>query len=379
MKKIYKSVFLTTIMLFVSLMSFAQNSLYIEPFSIAPGEQKQIEVLLDNPGEKFSQLQFDIALPDGVEIVFDEDNFCYIIDRGSRLASVYNIDAQDVSGGVKVLALTTNPKAYIKEESGDVLLITVQAAEDIADGVYDLSINNVVLSHQDGSTVKAASTTAAITVSSATEKEYPFTLTKEGEEPVLYIIYSGRDGSGDKGSYAFTNITPWGGSRQELCLNNQDPRYPLSQIWYFMEAEDGNIKIISAEDNKLITVANTNDAAKCTTMLSENEITTQYYTWILDETNGCYAFKTSDGKTYLSHNGNWTTGGQQMGLYNANGNQDEGSRVFFELAPAGIETGVIDIEAENALPVIYSIIGQRIDKITTAGIYIVNGKKVIVK
>ena len=188
MKKIYKSVFLTTIMLFVSLMSFAQSSLYIEPFSIAPGEQKQIEVLLDNPGEKFSQLQFDIALPDGVEIVFDEDNFCYTIDRGSRLASVYNIDAQDVNGGVKVLALTTNPKAYIKGESGDVVLITVQAADDIADGVYDLSINNVVLSHQDGSTVKATSTTASITVSSTTG----ITNVEDAEGSDVYYDLQGR-------------------------------------------------------------------------------------------------------------------------------------------------------------------------------------------
>ena len=169
MKKIYKSVFLTTIMLFVSLMSFAQSSLYIEPFSIAPGEQKQIEVLLDNPGEVFTQLQFNLALPEGIEIVFDEDNFCDMIDCGSRLSSkAYSIETNHKDGYVQILGITTNKNAYIKGESGDVLLITVQAADDIADGVYDLSINNVVLSHQDGSTVKAASTTAAITVSSTT-------------------------------------------------------------------------------------------------------------------------------------------------------------------------------------------------------------------
>ena len=156
-------------MLFVSLMSFAQSSLYIEPFSIAPGEQKQIEVLLDNPGEVFTQLQFNLALPEGIEIVFDEDNFCDMIDCGSRLSSkAYSIETNHKDGYVQILGITTNKNAYIKGESGDVLLITVQAADDIADGVYDLSINNVVLSHQDGSTVKAASTTAAITVSSTT-------------------------------------------------------------------------------------------------------------------------------------------------------------------------------------------------------------------
>ena len=57
-------------------------------------------------------------------------------------------------------------------------------------------------------------------------KDYPFTLTQEGEEPVLYYIYSGRDGNGGKSSYVFTNVTPWGSSKQALCLNNQDPSPP---------------------------------------------------------------------------------------------------------------------------------------------------------
>ncbi len=220
------------------------------------------------------------------------------------------------------------------------------------------------------------------TTLTAQTKSYPFTITKKGEKPTLYIIYSGRDSNGGQDKkYTFTNITPWGGNHQELCINNQDPRYPLTQIWYFMEAEDGNIMIVSADDHKLITVANTNDGAKCTTMLSEDEVKGTNYTWILDNTNGCYAFKTANGRTFLSHYGNWQTGGQQMGLYNANGYKDEGSRVFFELAPADITVGIDDIkaEAENPLSGIYTITGHKIDKIVKAGIYIIDGKKTIVR
>ncbi len=221
----------------------------------------------------------------------------------------------------------------------------------------------------------------SMTLVQAQKKDYPFTLTQEGEEPVLYYIYSGRDGKGGKSSYVFTNITPWGSSKQALCINNQDPRYPLNQFWYFMEAEDGNIMIISAEDNKIVTVKNSRDAAKCTEMQSRNDRTNKFYTWILDCTNGCYAFKTSDGKSFLSHNGNWSSGGQEMGLYNADGSKDEGSRVFFEAAPEGVSTGIVVSVAESKErgKGIYTITGQKIERIICSGIYIVNGKKTLVK
>ena len=118
----------------------------------------------------------------------------------------------------------------------------------------------------------------ALTSAMAQTNDYPFTLTKAGETPVLYYIYSGRDGGGDKGDYVFTNVKPWGAEKHALCLNHQDPRLPLNQFWYFMEAEDGNIMIISAEDGKMVTVPHSNNAAKCTEMQSKEGLTNKFYT-----------------------------------------------------------------------------------------------------
>ena len=216
----------------------------------------------------------------------------------------------------------------------------------------------------------------AVATLHAQTADYPFTITQPGEEPVLYYIYSGRDGNGGKGNYVFENRTPWGATVEEVQISLADPRYPLEQFWYFVKADDGNIKIVSALDNKIITVANTNDAAKCTKVLSEDDITTEYCTWILDCTNGFYAFQTSDKRTFLSHNGNWSTAGSRMGLYNANGSADEGSRVFFEPAPTGVTSNIGNIY-DSKEEVIFDITGRRIKQITVPGIYIINGKKVI--
>ena len=45
----------------------------------------------------------------------------------------------------------------------------------------------------------------------------------------------------------------------------------------------------------------------------------------------------------------------------------------------GEGTSIENIEAENSIKVIYDLTGRRVENVTNAGIYIVNGKKVIVK
>ena len=209
--------------------------------------------------------------------------------------------------------------------------------------------------------------------------DYPFTVTTDAANPVLYFIFSGRDSQGGaEKRYVFQNSIPWGDTEYKLQIMTQDPRNFPDQLWYFMEGEDG-LMIISLEGHRMITVASTTDGAKKIQMQTAEERTNAYYTWKLDLTDGCYAFKTSDDKSYLSHNGNWASAGAQMGLYNANGAQDEGSRVFFEALPVeNYPAGMTSLTATEQKESIYTLTGQRIKSIITPGIYIINGKKVVI-
>ena len=220
--------------------------------------------------------------------------------------------------------------------------------------------------------------TLLLSLTAAWAQDYPFVLTTDPANPALYYIYSGRDGAGQAGGCVFCNEIPYGESKHKLVLMYKNPNnVELTQLWYFMEDENKMLKIISAADGRMITVESTTDGAKKVYMQSPEELTHKYYTWTLDVSGGCYAFKTSDGKTYLSHNGNWTTGGPQMGLYNANGSKDEGSRVFFEACPT--PAAITGVTTDTAVQGTYTISGTRIAKPTAPGVYIIDGKKKVVR
>lgn len=209
---------------------------------------------------------------------------------------------------------------------------------------------------------------------------YPFELTTDAESPKLYYIYTGRDGGGEPGGCVFTNEIPYNETQHKLVLMYKNPNEAdLTQLWYFM-AEGTGFKIVSAADGRMVTVANTSDGSKKVFMQTEDDRTNDYYVWMLHESNGYYGFKTSDGKTFLSHNGNWSSAGPQMGLYKENANADEGTRVFFEAYEGDLPASISGLTAvKPAQKGIYTLTGVRINQISKPGIYIVDGKKMVVK
>ena len=120
-------------------------------------------VLLDNPGDAFTGIQFDLYLPDGVSVPTDADGY-YYVDLGSRTTSRKHVLPEctmQADGALRVLCYS-NSNATFSGEEGDVLVITVVGDEDLAGGVYDLDINNIVLSRPDVTNNKPADYRASI-------------------------------------------------------------------------------------------------------------------------------------------------------------------------------------------------------------------------
>lgn len=138
------------------------STLEIAPFDIKAGETKDVKVLLNNRGEAFTGLQFDLVLPKGLSLVNDN------ISLGSR-TSKYNhtiTAATQTDGTSRVLAYSTQNKEFQGEE-GDVIVLRVKADENLAEGSYDLTLQNIVLSRTDASVFEAANSVGSFKVEGA--------------------------------------------------------------------------------------------------------------------------------------------------------------------------------------------------------------------
>ncbi len=125
------------------------NSLRIAPFALAPGEEKEIEVLMNNPGDAFCNIQFDLYLPEGIEVL--SDDYGYYVDLGSRTTQrlhSYPECAVQPDGALRVACVSLR-NATFKEESGDVLVITVKGSDTLQPGVYELQMKGIELARPD--------------------------------------------------------------------------------------------------------------------------------------------------------------------------------------------------------------------------------------
>ena len=120
-------------------------SLEVIPFAIAPGEEKDVEVVLNNPDNVFTGLQFDLALPEGISLVSDEDG--YFVSLGSRTTSrKHTIEAQQrADGTIRVMAYS-NRNSNFSGSEGDVVVLTLKADDNLTAGVYNLQLKGIVLS-----------------------------------------------------------------------------------------------------------------------------------------------------------------------------------------------------------------------------------------
>lgn len=152
MKKLFNIVLLAM----SCITAFAQvvesnNKVYIKDFTIAPGKEKTLEIILDNPDAPVSSLQFDISFPHptnpnygGLELV--EGSLAKVSDRISNSSHSILIGQQDVNTyRVGVLSTSsTMGNSAIAGKNGAILTLKVRAAINYKGG--NISISEVVAS-----------------------------------------------------------------------------------------------------------------------------------------------------------------------------------------------------------------------------------------
>ena len=123
------------------------DKLYLEDFEIEPGEEKEVNILLDNPNAEYRDLQFDLYLPEGISVVQDEDEE-FLVDTGSRCTKKHTIGFSYTDGHY-VCMLYSTAKNPLTGNSGDIMTITLKADEGVTPGAKTGFFRNVSLSKTD--------------------------------------------------------------------------------------------------------------------------------------------------------------------------------------------------------------------------------------
>lgn len=138
------------IFLLMALLAMAGNAsadeLVISDFSISPGETKTILIALDNPTNDYIAFEFWMRLPDGVRIVYDDDDFLMATLNSSR-ADRHELEVKEPDNdGVYHFLCYSNRNNTFREKSGEIISLTVKCAEDAVDGSYEASLYNLIFS-----------------------------------------------------------------------------------------------------------------------------------------------------------------------------------------------------------------------------------------
>ena len=173
--------------------------------------------------------------------------------------------------------------------------------------------------------------------------EYPFTVTADEENPVIYAIKSGRTNDGKEWWYTYDSGDGKIALSQYAGSNNQ--------FWFFKEVVTADYQYALQlypyiDKTKAMSYENTDDGAG--KIVAQTPGTTGWTNlWLSVSTEGTapYGLQTFDKNNYLSNNGGHT---YKMGMWNDTPKNDGGSAMYF-FTPAEALQHLIDIAKVKAV------------------------------
>ena len=143
--KMRKAIILLTAVV-LALCANAVNRLYLEDFTICPGETMQVALILEND-KPFTAFQTDIILPQGLSIVQEDGDFLF--ELTNRKASDHTfISKLRADSAIRVVSFSIGVKPY-SGNSGALLIINLTAADSFK-GSAVVELKNSILATLQG-------------------------------------------------------------------------------------------------------------------------------------------------------------------------------------------------------------------------------------
>lgn len=135
-----------------------------EMLTVEKGKPFELPIGMVN-NAAISALQFDLSLPEGIELASDGDN--YLIDLlDSRVTPGHAVYARALSdGAIRVIVSSSQSEAFIGND-GDLMVLHLNVGDELADGFYNVLLTNIVLADADAMTYYAPDELMSVEVKS---------------------------------------------------------------------------------------------------------------------------------------------------------------------------------------------------------------------
>ncbi len=332
-----KVLFFLTAFLSLSTNIFAEDTYYIkvDDVTIKQGESKTVSVRLYGETQSMS-FQGDLALPSNLTASALKNT-----DRTDGFTTSLTDHTAD-NGTYQLNTINMNLDTTTGENGGAILTFTITADNSISDGEYTATISNIEISDDNFNPYYPADCTFKITVGASAETE-TVTLTKEYN---TYVPAKDLDFSGVEGikAYYVTAVTATEATLTEATT---------------VAAGEGII-ISGTPDDYEVPVAAEAVTKNTDNLLKTSGIAVNDYILYDGKFVLCSDGELAEGKAYLPASA-ITSGAKVINI------------VF-----GGESTGISEVKKSEADSAIYNLSGMRVSK-TQKGVYIMNGRKVIVK
>ncbi len=143
-----------------------ENVIYGEDIEICAGKEFVLPILMRNT-EDIISFQVDLYLPEGITPKIDEEGYIVAETNNDRVARSFNFESTLTPQGYTRFICYSMRNIPIEGTEGEIFNVTLVADENLADGDYEISYKNTVMTKTDAKTAfEVEHVTSKVTVTS---------------------------------------------------------------------------------------------------------------------------------------------------------------------------------------------------------------------
>ena len=345
-----RSLFFSILLLVTASNAFA-DGIGIAPFTMAAGETQDVDIVLEDEAGVYVSAQFNLYLPEGLELVYDEESGSYVYTSTHSSSAFIGVSKKTDKNGVSYYQFYLEDRMMNPLGAGTIFTVSLKASDMISTGEQTGYIRAISLVDEMGDGPDIA--------------ELTYNMTGEIDVNVTELGYA---------SFSWPRTLDFSGSGAQAFIVTEKGNGSVHMEEVTVVPAGTGVILKAAEGSYHPETTNEEGDDVSLNMLTG----TPAESYTVDEDNVFVLSNLSDGQAgfYVADPG-VTIAQYKAYLKLADAGAAEADGLAFDFTSTGITTVECGSKADNSY---YNLNGQRIEEsMLTKGIYIVNGRKVLVR